>query len=936
REALALWRGTAMQDVDLPDSPAFASAVARLDRLRLAAVEGRYGAEVDLGNGPDLVAELTDLVEAHPLRESLVAALMRAYAASGRDAEALRLYRRTSELLAEELGVDPSPELAAVHLACLRGEAGPPPTRLEVPASNLRAEFTTFVGRDDDVAAVRGLLDEYRLTTLIGPGGAGKTRLATEAGLALLEEAHVEVWMVELAALGPGGDVAQGTLDALGLRDNLIGDASGTEPADRVTTAIRDRSIVLLLDNCEHVIEQVAAFADRVLHRCPQVRILATSREPLGIPAEALWRVAPLGLPREDADADGIAAAPAVRLLWDRARAVRRDLVPDAATLQATARLCRALDGMPLAIELAAARLRTMSLDRLCDRLDDRLRLLTGGSRIALPRHRTLRAVIDWSWALLSDDEREVMGRLSVFADGASLEAAERVCADADHGETLDVLTALAEKSLLVAETVPALRYRMLSTIREYAAERLAETGGADAARRAHLAHFTELAEAAEPHLRRAEQLDWLAVLKAEHDDLNAAMRGALAAGEAQAAMRLAAAAGWYWWLSGHKAEGMGHVIAAVEAPGEVTDEVRARVYALISMFANSGLGDEHVAMEWMHRTGAEWIDKAYLFSQKSKDRHPMLDLIVPLQRRLRAPDEVLAAWEPLLDNDDPWVRALARLHRGMTLVEQCNDGPEADADLETALAEFRALGERFGMSSAQAELADRIAGRGRFAEACALFEQSIAIVTEMGAVDEVVRMRARQARLHHLMGDPDASAAALAEAERLAARLTWPATLAALALAKCDLARWSGDRDEAYRQIAAMTALLGADADGSHVRVVIRDRLGYLAEGLGEARAHREAGYRAALETGHTPLIALSLIGIADLALRRGDDGAAARMLAASDALDGLPDYHSHPDVAASRRAARTRLGETRFAEATAAARLEDWREAAEAVLAL
>ena len=562
REALALWRGAAMQDVGLPDSAAFDAAVTRLEGLRLTAMEDRFDAEISLGHGAELVTELTDLVAAHPVRERLVAALMRALVATGRDTEALLVYERTREALADELGVDPSPELSALHVALLRGELG---RREENRKTNLRAELTSFVGKDADVAAVRELIAEHRLTTLIGPGGSGKTRLATETARTLLGDLPDGAWLVELAAIGADGDVAQATLAALSLRDALLGEAPDAEPTDRVIAAVRERAMLLILDNCEHVIESAATFAHRVLGECQRLRILATSREPLGITGEALWPVAPLALPAEDADPGEIESAPAIRLLQDRASAVRKDLATDAHTLSTLARVCRALDGMPLAIELAAARLRTMSLDQLANRLDDRFRLLTGGSRTALPRHRTLRAVIDWSWELLTDAERVVLRRLSVFSGGASLEAAERVCAgDAvETGQVLELLTALTEKSLVLTEGDRAPRYRMLGTIKEYAEQRLAEAGESDLTRRAHLAYFTELAETAEPHLRRAEQLEWLATLEVEHDNIGAAMRGALAAGEADGAMRLAAAAGWYWWLGGHKAEGNELIMAA-------------------------------------------------------------------------------------------------------------------------------------------------------------------------------------------------------------------------------------------------------------------------------------------------------------------------------------------------------------------------------------
>ena len=552
REALALWRGAAMQDVGLQDSAAFDAAVTRLEGLRLTAMEDRFDAEISLGHGVEMVTELTDLVAAHPVRERLVAALMRALVATGRDTEALLVYERTREALADALGVDPSPELSALHVALLRGELG---RREENQKTNLRAELTSFVGRDADVAAVRELIAEHRLTTLIGPGGSGKTRLATETARTLIGDLPDGVWLVELAASGADGDVTQAALAGLGLRDALLGTAPSADPVDGLIAAIREREALLILDNCEHVIEAAARFADRVLGECRRLRILATSREPLGITGEALWLVEPLALPTDATPAE-IASSAAVRLLRDRAGAVRKDLGVDDDTLSTMARVCRALDGMPLAIELAAARLRTMSIDQLASRLDDRFRLLTSGSRTALPRHKTLRAVVDWSWELLTDAERMVLRRLSVFSGGASLEAAERVCIGdtVEQDQVLELLTSLAEKSLLVTEGDGAPRYRMLTTIKEYAADRLAEAGESDLARQAHLVYFTELAETAEPHLRRAEQLEWLATLEADHDNLSAAMRGAVAAGDAQAAMRLAAGR----WL----------VLVARRAPG--------------------------------------------------------------------------------------------------------------------------------------------------------------------------------------------------------------------------------------------------------------------------------------------------------------------------------------------------------------------------------
>ncbi|MEU8133423.1 BTAD domain-containing putative transcriptional regulator [Streptodolium elevatio] len=916
REALDLWRGAAMQDVGLPDSPAFDTAVARLEGLRLTAAEERVDAEIALGRGAGMVTELTDLMAAHPVRERLAAALMRALVAAGRDNEALLVYQRTREALADALGADPSPELAALHVALLRGELG---RREESPKTNLRAELTTFVGNGADVAAVRGLVTEHRLTTVIGPGGAGKTRLATETARTLLGDLPDGVWLVELAAIGPDGDVAQATLAGLGLRDALLGGAPNTELTDRLVAAIRDRDALLILDNCEHVVESAAVFAHRVLGECRRLRILATSREPLGITGEALWQVEALGLPADDAGPDEIEASPAIRLLRDRASAVRRDLAGDPHTLATMVRVCRALDGMPLAIELAAARLRTMSVDQLANRLDDRFRLLTGGSRTALPRHKTLRAAVDWSWELLSDAERTVLRRLSVFSGGASLQAAERVCADetVDRDEVLELLTALTEKSLLRAEGDSAPRYRMMGTIKEYAAQRLAEAGESEQARLAHLAYFTDLAETAEPHLRRAEQLEWLAVLDADHDNIAAAVRGALASGDAQATMRIAAGCGWYWWLAGHKTEGFELLSTAARMPGEAGDDVRAMVYALVVLFVSSGRRDEHEA--------EEWIREAHRHGRRSSGRYPLLAIMGAMERLLDGPDAFLTAFEPLLDDEDPWVRALARLHMGKMRIVLGREGEDGEAYLAAALAEFRALGERFGISFALTELADQFAVRGEFARACEYFEQAIEVCTEVGGSEDVIRMRARQAQLHWLSGDRDACAAAVAEAGRIAERVTWPDALAELAFARAGLARWAGDDEEAYRQIGVATALLGDEAEQPHIRAVTHDVLGYLSEDLAESRAHRAAAFDAVVETGHILGIAQAIVGVADLALRRDEPEQAVRLLAASAAVRGLPD-RANPDVARIEQAARSRLGDGRFAEAAREGAEADW----------
>ncbi|GLX01419.1 SARP family transcriptional regulator [Microtetraspora sp. NBRC 16547] len=927
RSALALWRGTAMADIALHGSDAFDAAVARLDELYVAALGDRVDADIRLGRGSELVSELTELVATYPLREGFVAALMRALAEAGRGTEALTVYQRTRERLAEELGADPSAELSALHTALLRGELG---ERAENRRTNLRAELTSFVGTADDIAAVAGLAIKHRLVTLTGPGGSGKTRLATETARTMLAELPDGAWLVELASVRAGGDLAQAALTAIGLRDQpLLGDARGGEPMDRLIAAVRERAILLILDNCEHVIEAAAAFADRLLGECRRLRILATSREPLGITGEVLWQVEPLALPAKGAGPSEVGSSPAVRLLRDRAGLVRKDIGSDAPTLAAMARICRALDGMPLAIELAAARLRTMTVDQLAHRLDDRFRLLTSGSRTALSRHKTLRAVVDWSWDLLTEAERGVLRRLSVFSGGASLEAAERVCGDeAFAGEqVLDLLTALIEKSLLLADGEGAPRYRMLDTIREYAAHRLAEAEESEPARRAHLAYFTELAETADPHLRRAEQLEWLATLEAEHDNINAALRGAIAEGWAQEAMRLVGAAGWHWFLSGHRAEGTELSVAAASMPGEVPDEVRALAYTIVTVFLTSGVGrDQYQAQEWIH--------EAYRVTRRSGSRHPMLGFVELWERMLQEPTGFLPALEPLLADDDPWVRAQARLTRGRFRLTLGGDATNVDIDAEIALAEFRALGDRMGISLALTFLADRLAMCGEFARACEHYEEAGTALTELGVREEVVSLRVRQAQLYWLLGDERSSTFAMAEAQRCAGGITWPDALAELALSKAQLARWRGEPDEARRHLATVRATPGNAETIGFIRAKAMDLYGYLAEDLEKARAHRSEAFRAVVDTGYPPLIAEVLIGIADLALRQGQYEQAVRLLAASDGVRGTPD-RSQPDASRITLETRNRLGETVFTEAIRDGQRRDWRELAEITLA-
>jgi predicted ATPase/DNA-binding SARP family transcriptional activator len=924
RSALDLWRGPALQDVANVDF--FRAQVARLTELRVVALEDRIEADLRLDRGRELTSELTSLVADHPLRERLVGALMRALVAAGRPAEALTTYERAREVLADELGADPSPELSALHTAVLRGELRPAPARPQTPPTttqpptaqvgqtNLRAGLTSFVGRDEDVTQIGDLIDRYRLTTLIGQGGAGKTRLSIEVARRLVDRVPDGVWLVELAPLTDGTELPQAVLAAMGLRDlGPLGLGPVSEPLDRLVAVLRSRNLVLVLDNCEHLVEAVAGLVDRLLGECPQLRILATSREPIGLTGEALWPVDRLALPPQDGGGTDPLTYAAVRLLADRAAAARPGFEVTEQTAPSVVQICRALDGMPLAIELAAARLRTLRPEQLAARLDDRFRLLTGGSRMALHRHQTLRAVVDWSWDLLTDPERMVLRRLAVFSGGATVEAAERVCAVGT--DVVDLLDALTDKSLLV--TSGDGRYRMLETIKVYGLERLTEAAEREQIRHAHATYFAELAEAADSHLRQADQLVWLDRLSAEHDNLNTALRGAIAAGDAPTAVRLVAAAGWYWWLTGHKAEGSELAAEALALPGPVDPGLAAVAWAISVLMALAGLGDERQFDE-MLRTVSNLADE-------SDSSHPLVRLIEPLTVLHNAdqPASLLEALGALLSDHDPWVRAQIRIHRARTLLTIGGRQTEAEADLESALAELRTLGERWGTSFALTVLADLVAVRGDLAAALGHYEEAVALVTQLRILEDALYIRVKVAQLRWLLGDRAGSTVAMAEAERDAERVGWPDALALMAQAKADLARWTGDLRTARIELARADEVLRHIAVHPVFRAMICDSLGYLdaLEGdLVTAGAHRTEALELALESQHAPTIAQILVGVADQALRQGRPDQAARLMSAGVRVRGGPNL-VQPDAVRVEAATRTALGEAEFAEAVRAA---------------
>lgn len=454
---------------------------------------------------------------------------------------------------------------------------------LDVAPNNLPTQLTSFIGREKEKADIKRLLANTHLLTLIGPGGTGKTRLSLQVASEVLHAYPHGVWLIELAPISDPSSVPAAALAALDLP------AEVHRPAiDMLSDYLREREALLILDNCEHLVEACARMVDRLLHAAPKLRILASSREALGIAGEVSYRVPSLELPdiKQLPSLASLSQYEAVKLFIDRARAAQPMFNVTNENAPAVAQICHRLDGIPLALELAAAKVRALSVEQISKRLDDRFRLLTGGSRTALERHQTLRATLDWSYNLLPDSEQVLFRRLSIFINGWTLEAAESVCSDEliQQEDVFEVLEQLVNKSLVVAENWQSeTRYRMLETMRQYANEKLVEAGESEHLCDWHLDYYLELAETAEPHLLRPEQLEWLERLEVEHDNMRAALEWSLGYERPEHALRLCAALGRFWYLHNYFQEGAKWIARALQKPFDplIAPETTARTRAL-------------------------------------------------------------------------------------------------------------------------------------------------------------------------------------------------------------------------------------------------------------------------------------------------------------------------------------------------------------------
>ncbi|MGW7427998.1 AfsR/SARP family transcriptional regulator [Streptomyces sp. NPDC054861] len=1065
-EALELWRGPAY--ADFADGLFVRGAAQRLAEQRLSVREEQAEARLEAGDHALLAGELADLVALHPLRERLRAAQMRALYAAGRQSEALASYEELRIRLAGELGVDPSPELAALHGAVLRQEpglsagayaygapaggpagpahpapaqgttpgphagvtgalpltspaagarsgtvaphavgarfgspaagslsgagtlpaagassgaaaAGTPPAAAPPSHSNLPVPLTPLVGRRRALTDLSRLLADARLVTLTGPGGVGKTRLAVAAATAERDgdragELADGTWLVEFSGIRSGtpADLAQVVAATLGIRDDaprpLPGTGTGTPSLPhRLAAALRDRRTLLVLDNCEHVVDSAAELTELLLRTAPGLRVLATGQEPLGLAGEAMFLVEPLP------------PADAVRMFMERAAAAtpgfpRDPDAQDEPERRAVAEICRRLDGIPLALELAATRVRALGVRELAARLNDRFRVLTLGQRGAPARQQTLRAVIDWSWELLSAPERIVLRRLAAHSDGCDLAAAEAVCAGdgVARDEVLDLVTRLVDRSLVVvAEGPTGPRYRLLESVAAYATERLHEMEDLTAVRDRHLRHYRALAEQAEPRLRGAGQRPWLARLDAEAGNLRSALDEAVrraGAGQPEEAVRLVTALAWWWLLRGRLTEArrsLGAVLAATAGAPDRTDPASARPAAPRSPAA-AGPADScspvssgpsgsrspapagatelallHAAFALLtgdHAAAATTADGRGLTATAA----PTADTIPDPVRRARAlwlcAYGLFSAGDPVGGDElntraltlfttaeDMWGTAAALgLRATLALVRGDLAGLGRDG-LRSALI-FRELGDRWGELQTVSPLAALAEIKGAYEDAERRQHEGLRMAREWGLEAEVSARLSGLGRLALLARDWDRARDLHARARRIAAEQGYKYGEIHSEMGLALGARRSGDLDgaEAYLlNIRDGYADVSSQA-GDHLLLA---ELGFVAELRGDARgaaSHHLAGLEIARALGEPRALALSLEGLAGAAALPGHapaaDHAAVLLGAASAARRraGAPlPPAERADVDRVTAAARAVLGAAAFAEA-------------------
>jgi predicted ATPase len=785
-EALGMWRGEPFQDVAY--EPFVEAEVQRLHELRATALEQTIEARLALGDHDRAVPLLRQLVADFPFRERFRAQLVLALYRSGRQAEALRTFDDAREQLVDELGIEPGRQLQDLHRAVL--EQRPELDWTPAPDADRRhadgdmaadcagsadegrrpalpSPTTRLVGRASEMARVRAAVVHDRLVTLTGPGGAGKTRLAL--AVAHAEAEHVPAWLVEL------GDVADPTIVPLEIA-RALGVTASSDPLEGVTLHIGHRPGLLVLDTCEHLLDACASAAHHLLRRCPSLHILATSRQALGIAGEIVWPVPPLGLPHYEARFEEVRDADAVTLFVERARAARGDFELDASNAPAVAAICQSLDGLPLAIELAAARTAVLSPWAILERLDDRFAVLRRPGRAGERRQQSLRATIAWSIDLLEDDQQIFFRRSSTFAGRFTLPAAAVVAGHGLDSDPLDLLTAMVERSLVVADGDDT--YRMLDSLRAYAATALeAEPVDRDATFDRMARWMTASATAADALLRGPEQQPTLTRLRVQMPNMRAALEWCWSTGDRKIGAQLAASLGWYWALEGENQEAVGWLTRALDVE-EVDLPMKARLLELTGIHV--GVLDVVEARALLQRAVTSW-------RELGTPEHGVLSLVYlginekwlgDLESAAARQDEAIALAR---SRNDDWSLAWALLWRAGTSVDQGDEGYAAEL-LESSRRHAERTGDPCIVGWVIKDIADAALRVGKVDDALGLIEESIDILEPTGwnqglaaALTEVGRAlvaedRIAEAVVHHRralrtatdLGQPNAIADAL------------------------------------------------------------------------------------------------------------------------------------------------------------------------------
>ena len=853
-------------------------AATRLNQLRNEAVEMRVDALLELGRHRELIPDLEVAVAEDPLSEALRGALMRALYRSGRQADALRVYQEGRGILAEELGIEPGPDLQRIEeQILLHAPELVPRARGEAPKTggSLPARRTSFVGRTAELEELEVMLASTRIVTIVGPGGAGKTRLAIE----LADRLSLEPHFVDLASLSEDGAADDVVAAALG-----VSASSGVRlPYLTLVGMVKDRlgarPALMVLDNCEHVLDQAAHLVDELVSGLDNLRVVATSRERLGVPGEQVWRIPALRV-------GGSEAGPAELLFADRAAALDSSFVLDPSSHAIVQRICQRLDGLPLAIELAAARILALGVDQIDARLDNRFELLTSGARTADPRQRTLEGAIDWSYSMLEPAEAALFRALGVTRAPWTIETAQSLVGEeASEGEVTNLVTSLVERSLVQRVGSEDGRYRLLETIRAYADRRLRDSDERKTAAGRFFDHFWRMASEAEPHLRTGDQIAWLRTLRADRTNLRHAVELALEEDRVDDALRMCGALGFFWFTESYAEDECRLIDEALARGGSSVARARAVASSLLLSFLEVGLRDQfqlNLAIDMVATERESGDEERLRYACFIAGVAHYLAGDVDRGRALHA-----EAIERAAETGDMWVVGFSDVLHALAFPYVKGSDGDPQELLGRGIEVLREVGEWWSLSFALGGDARALRAAGDYEAALTRNDEAMALAAELGSPWAEANLMSEGGNILTLAGRFD-EARERHEAARELAKNGSTSLMGFISNGLGLLARRTGDHDasltaheDALRRYTSLSARGG--------EALALDGIGYAWELKGEpdkaATAHRGA-LSAAVGAGDDFAVAMALEGLAGALAMLGDAGRAAVLLGSADRL--------------------------------------------------